>query len=179
MADSSYNTNSLNLNKVKQYLHYIIHKTDQLDNVGKTVLYKILYFTDFNYYELFEKKLSSETYLKYPFGPAPSNFDLIIEELQNKGLIKEYESGYGPYCQVKYRSLVDPETSEITDNELYFIDKSINDYSHLNATKISEHSHHDTPYLAAEDFEELDYEMVFYRTSELSVRNYDDEADNN
>ena len=33
-----------NLEKFKQVLHYIIAKVGSLDNVGKTVLYKILYF---------------------------------------------------------------------------------------------------------------------------------------
>ena len=82
-------SSDFNLVKFKQFLHYVIHKTSGISKVGKTVLFKILYFTDFNYYELFEEKLSGETYLKYPYGPAPCNFDNVILELKAEGLIKE------------------------------------------------------------------------------------------
>ena len=59
---------SLNSDKFKQVLHYVIHKTGSIENVGKTVLFKILYFTDFNYYEMFEEKLTGESYRKIPRG---------------------------------------------------------------------------------------------------------------
>ena len=71
--------------KFKNLLHYIIHNTGHISNIGKTVLFKILYLTDFNYYELFEEKLSGETYLKYPFGPAPCDFDKVVLELKSDG----------------------------------------------------------------------------------------------
>ena len=167
-------SDSFDIEKFKQVLHYIILKTSNIDNVGKTVLYKILYFIDFNYYELFEEKLTGETYLKYPYGPAPRDFDDVISELEDKRLIKEKTWIEGRYNRIKYLATVEPSTSKITEEELDFIDKSIDKYSHFNATQISEHSHKDIPYITAEDFEEIDYEIVFYRDSELSVRIYDD-----
>ncbi len=161
--------------KFKNVLHYIIHNTGHINNVGKTVLFKVLYFTDFNYYELFEEKLTGETYLKYPFGPAPCDFDEVVFELELEGAIRETEYGYGTYRQIKFFSNTEPDISKLSRDELDFIDKTIDSYSRFSAKEVSELSHHDAPYIAAEDFEELDYEMVFYRTSELSVRNYDDE----
>ncbi len=64
-----------NIEKFKQVLHYIIHQCGSLENVGKTVLFKILYFTDFDYYELYEEKLTGEPYRKLPLGPAPVHFE--------------------------------------------------------------------------------------------------------
>ena len=162
------------LEKFKQVLHHVIYKTSSFDNVGKTVLYKILYFTDFNFYELFEEKLTGETYLKYPFGPAPRDFDVVIDELKEDGLIEEKTWVEGEYKRIKYISTVEPNTLKITKEELDFINENIDKYSQFNAAQISEHSHKDIPYLTAEDFEELDYELVFYRDSELSIRTYDD-----
>lgn len=163
--------------KFKQVLHYIIHNTEHINNVGKTVLFKILYFTDFNYYELFEEKLTGETYLKYPFGPAPCDFDEVVFELEFEEAIRETECDYGTYRQIKFFSNTEPDISKLSKDELNFIDKTIDTYSRYSAKQVSEYSHNDVPYIAAEDFQELDYEMVFYRTSELSVRNYDDEND--
>ena len=42
--------------------------------------------------------------------------------------------------------------------------------SDMNASKIADYSHKDIPWLAAEEGEILDYESVFYRTPEYSVR---------
>ena len=165
---------SFDIEKFKQVLQYIILKTSSTDNVGKTVLYKILYFIDFNYYELFEEKLTGETYLKYPYGPAPRDFDDAISELKGERLIKEKKWIDGRYNRIKYLSVGEPKISKITKEELDFIDKNIDKYSRFNATQISEHSHKDIPYITAEDFEEIDYELVFYRDPELSVRTYDD-----
>ncbi len=163
--------------KFKQFLHYVIYKTNNLRKVGKVVLFKILYFTDFNYYELFEEKLSGETYLKFPLGPAPCDFDAAILALKDEGLISETESYYNTFRQIKFLSNIKPDTSKFSLKELEFIDGSISTYSSFNATEISEYSHKDAPYVVAEDFEELDYELVFYREPSLSVRNYDKESD--
>jgi uncharacterized phage-associated protein len=165
---------SFDVEKFKQVLHYTIHKTGDTPNVGKTVLYKILYFIDFNYYELFEKKLTGETYLKSHYGPSPRDFGNVMSELKDERVIEEKEWTEGIYKRIKYLSTVEPVTSKIAKEELDFIDENIDKYSRFNATQISEHSHKDIPYIAAEDFEELDYELVFYRDTELSVRTYDD-----
>ncbi len=172
MGEPCKESSDFDIEKFKQFLQYVIHKTSSISNVGKTVLYKILYFTDFNYYELFEEKLSGETYSKYPYGPAPCDFEKVIHELKTEGLIKETSINYG-YPQIKITSTIEPDTSKFTKGELEFIDKSIDNYSSFNAKKITEHSHKDTPYIVAEDFEELDYELVFYRGPEHSVRVYD------
>ena len=71
-------------NKFKSVLHYIIHRCRDRNNVGKTVLFKLLYFSDFNFFELYEKSLTNESYRKLPRGPAPIHFDLAISELKNE-----------------------------------------------------------------------------------------------
>ncbi len=112
--------------------------------------------------------------MKYPYGPAPRDFDEVMSELKDERLIEEKKWTEGKYSRIKYLSTVEPDTSKVAKEELDFIDENIDKYSRFNATQISEHSHKDIPYIAAEDFEELDYELVFYRDTELSVRTYDD-----
>ena len=62
---------SLNINKFKNVLLYILEHCAGKPNVGETVLYKLLYFSDFNYYELYEAHLTGVKYRKLPFGPVP------------------------------------------------------------------------------------------------------------
>ncbi|HAB52611.1 MAG TPA: XRE family transcriptional regulator, partial [Ignavibacteriales bacterium] len=69
---------SLQVNKFKNVLLYILERCAGKPNVGETVLYKLLYFSDYNYYELYEEHLTGAKYRKLPFGPVPQKLDTII-----------------------------------------------------------------------------------------------------
>ena len=62
--------NKLDRKKLKNVLHYIIHQTMQ-DKVYKTHLWKILYFSDFDFYEKNNRLITNETYSRLDRGPAP------------------------------------------------------------------------------------------------------------
>ena len=62
---------TLQVDKFKNVLLYILERCAGKPNVGETVLYKLLYFADFNYYELYEEHLTGAKYRKLPFGPVP------------------------------------------------------------------------------------------------------------
>ena len=70
-----HNMMQTNLDKMEQVLHYIIHEAGHLPHVGKTVLFELLYFCDFDYYEMYEEHLTGEHYQKLVYGPAPVHFD--------------------------------------------------------------------------------------------------------
>ena len=53
-------------------------------------MYKLLYFSDFDFYELYETKMTGETYKKLQRGPAPDNFDLAIIELEKNKIKKSF-----------------------------------------------------------------------------------------
>lgn len=56
-----------NIEKFKQVFLYILSKVGAKPNVGQTVLYKLLYFIDFDYYELYEKQLMGLSYIAKRF----------------------------------------------------------------------------------------------------------------
>lgn len=164
-----------NKEKFKMVLHYIIYKCGLKNNVGKTVLFKLLYFSDFNYFELFEKSLTNEQYRKLSRGPAPIHFDLAVSELINEGKIemkkKDLPSGKVMY---NYSSLVEP-LIDLKEDELSVIDDVIDELSHMNAKEISEYSHGDMPWKATDDNEIIDYGFVFYRNPQYVKRVYDED----
>lgn len=161
--------------KFKQVLHYIIKKYGSLETVGKTVLFKLLYFADFDFYEQFEKKMTGETYLHFELGPVPYHFDEAIKELQDEGKVDFFEIERGEYTQYKYLSLEEPSLNLLTGEEIDFIDRDIIKYCYMNATRISAFSHLDIPYKATADNRIIDYELVFYRDPIFSVREYEDD----
>ncbi len=164
-----------NKEKFKQVLHFLILRCGYLENIGKTVLYKILYFVDFNYYELYEEKLTGESYRKLPHGPAPIHFEEVIEVLKDEGEIEQFTTRKGNFEQQKFLSLKKPNMDLLTGNELQGIEEGIAKYGGMNATQISALSHRDIPYKATGDGDIINYEKVFYRDLLFSVREYEDD----
>lgn len=164
-----------NLEKFKEVLLYTLNKVGSKPNIGESVLYKLLYFIDFNYYEKYEEQLIGATYIKNNYGPTPKEFIKIIEEMVINGEIVKIEDKYFQYPQRKYLPLRISDLSCLKANELKMIDDVLEKLSDMNASQISEYSHNDVPWLTTDDGEIIDYESVFYRTSEYSMRPYFDD----
>lgn len=167
-----------NLEKFKEVLLYVLSKVGGKPNVGETVLYKLLYFIDFDYYEKYEEQLLGATYMKNHYGPTPIEFKDIVEEMIKRGEIVRVASKYFNYPQQKYLPVKDPDLTKLKDaRELQHIDEVLARLGDKNATELSDYSHEDVPWIIAEENKPLDYEAVFYRTPKTSVRNYDDGND--
>jgi transcriptional regulator with XRE-family HTH domain len=163
-----------NLDKFKEVLLYVLSKVGSKPNVGESVLYKLLYFIDFNYYEKYEEQLIGATYIRNNYGPTPKEFIKIVEDMEGKDLAK-VQDNYFQYPQTKYLPLRKPDLSKINAREQKVIDDVINSLSDMNAKQISEYSHNDIPWIAADDGQIIDYESVFYREFPYSMRTYSDE----
>ena len=161
-----------NKDKFKETIHYIVDKVGHKSNVGRVVLFKMLYFSDFNYYELYEESLTGEKYTRKKGGPTPNDFNLAINELEKENKIKESSEKAINYPKFTYTSLTAPELKTLSNKELNVIDNVIKKISVMNSTEASAYSHGDLPWRVAKPFEELDYEYVFYRSPEYSVRDY-------
>ena len=160
-----------NLKKFKEALLYILNKVGAKPNIGETVLYKLLYFIDFDFYEKYEGQLIGATYIKNHFGPTPLEFRKVVKDMEGKDLIK-IKGKYFQYPQTKYLPLREPDLTQLKANEKEVIDKVLERLSDMNASEISEYSHNDVPWLTTEEGKIIDYESVFYRTPPYSVRHY-------
>ncbi len=166
-----------NKNKFKQVLLYILDKCGAKANVGETVLYKLLYFSDFNYYELYEDYLTGAAYRKISYGPAPRDFGPIVQEMIKEGKLQKVTTEYYGKSQKKYLPLVKADVNEWnwSAREKEVIDNVIERLSSMDATTISEFSHEDIPWEVTQDKEIIEYDTVFYRKPPFSVRAYPEE----
>lgn len=162
-----------NVEKFKQALLYITQKIGALPNVGQTVLYKILYFCDFDYYEKFEEQLIGARYIKNHYWPTPVEFGAIIKSMVKKWEIEEVKTKYFDKEQTKYLPVQSPDLTVFTGQELEFIDEIIQKHGSKTAKELSALSHKDVPWISTPEWEEIPYESVFYRMPETSVRTYD------
>src|SRR3989338_5393591 len=163
------------LAKFKEVLLYILEKVGAKPNIGETVLYKLLYFVDFDYYEKFEEQLIGARYIKNHYGPTPVAFKKIIESMKKSGDIEVVHSKYFQYEQKKYLPRRRPNLTALSAQEIAHIDGVLNRLSDKTAAELSDYSHKDIPYLAAENGQVLSYESVFYRDDEHSQKEYVDE----
>ncbi|WP_185154191.1 type II toxin-antitoxin system antitoxin SocA domain-containing protein [Fulvivirga sp. M361] len=168
---------SLKVNKFKNVLLYILEKCAGKPNVGETVLYKLLYFSDFNYYELYEDHLTGARYRKLPFGPVPQKLDAIIQQMIEDNQLQRIKTEYHGYPQTRYLPLEKSDLTELKASEKEVIDRVIEQLSDWSASAISNYSHKDMPWLASTEGEDIDYELTFYREAPFSVRNYGEEME--
>ena len=162
-----------NVKKFKEVLLYILDKVGSRPNIGQTALYKLLYFIDFDYFEKFEEQLIGATYIKNTYGPTPVSFAKIVRQMASEGKLVEVKSKYFDRDQTKYIGVEEADVSGLSGKELKHIDDEIERLGHLTAKQLSELSHKDTPWLVAKEREVMEYEYVFYRPEETSVREYE------
>jgi len=168
---------TLQVSKFKNVLLYILERCAGKPNVGETVLYKLLYFSDFNYYELYEEHLTGAKYRKLPYGPVPQKLDTIIDQMISEGMIKRVKTEYYGNRQTRYIPLTKADLTVLKASEKEVIDKVIDQMGDWSASAISNYSHKDIPWLASKEGEEINYELAFYRDAPFSVRNYGDEIE--
>ena len=153
---------------------YVLSKIGSKPNVGESVLNKLFYFIDFDYYEKYEEQLIGATYIKNHYGPTPCEFKKIIDEMKEKREIEEIKSKYFKFDQKKYLPLRKPNLGILSAQEIEHIDGVLNRLSDKSASEIRDYSHEDIPFVVHKDGEKIDYETVFYRDEKHSVRSYDD-----
>jgi len=161
-----------NLLKFKEVLLYILNKVGAKENIGETVIYKLLYFIDFDFYEKYEDQLVGATYIKNKYGPTPVEFVKIVEKMIKDGEIEKVKSEYFKLQQTKYLPRRKPDIAKLTSSEIEVIDDVLNRLSEMNASQISAYSHGDVPWKTTNDGDAIEYESVFYRTPPYSVRAY-------
>ena len=164
-----------NLEKFKEVLLYILSKAGGKPNVGEAVVYKLLYFIDFDFYEKFEEQLVGATYIKNHYGPTPVEFKTIVDDMIKNGEVVKVEGKYFNYPQRKYLPVRRPNLDILSGREVEHIDDVLARLADKNAKEMENYSHEDIPWKTAENGKPISYESVFYRDERYSVRNYEDE----
>lgn len=167
----------LQVEKFKQVLLYVLERCAGKPNVGETVLNKLLYFIEFNFYERYEEHMIGATFKKLQFGPVPQDMDLVLGRMETEGMVKMFKADYHGFMQKRYMPLAKPDLQELRASEIEIIDQVINQLSDFSARSISDYSHKDLPWKATQDGDVIDYELAFYREAPFSARTYSDDPE--
>lgn len=162
------------LDKFKEVLLYVLGKIGSKPNVGESLINKLLYFIDFDYYEKYEEQLIGAIYIKNHYGPTPCELMKVVKDMKDHSEIEEVKSKYFNFDQKKYLPLRKPNLALLSAQEIEHIDDVLNRLSDKSAAEMSRYSHEDVPWKVHADGEKISYETVFYRDEKYSVRSYDD-----
>src|SRR3989338_3939873 len=82
--------------KLKNIILYILEKCGGKPNLGETVLYKLLYFIDFDSFEIPGRPLTGLNYVNRQFGPVPATKEYcgVIEKMQSANQLKIFAKEY-------------------------------------------------------------------------------------
>ena len=160
---------NFNKSKYSNLILYILSKSYSKPNLGKTVLCTLLYFIDFNYYELYGELLTKETYIKSKKGIKPMHFNEVTNELiSSKQIFFRKEPYYNRIINKYYLTII--PTIDFSKDEQEIIDFSINQLIDNNASSIQKYTLKDPPFNVAHFNEEIDCRYVFSRNNTYSVR---------
>lgn len=130
--------------KTEAVIAYIINYfqcNNSSKNLGKVKLVKILWFADREFMYKYYKQLTDLEYRKMPRGPMPTNIDSILKCMQEKGIIKPFETSKYGYTQQSFLCLKEPDLDCFTPQEVSVLDKVITDLLDKTAAQISEETH--------------------------------------
>jgi transcriptional regulator with XRE-family HTH domain len=162
--------------KLREVLLYVLEKVGAKPNVGETVLYKLLYFIDFDYYEKTGHSITGLNYVRNHYGPTPAiDFKQVVEGMEENDDLEVVETKYFNNTQKKYLPNKKSDLHKLNASEIKHIDETLMRLSDKTATELSELSHYDTPWVVAKQGEPIQYRDVFYRTVRTAVTEPEDE----
>lgn len=162
--------------KLREVLACVLDKVGAKPNVGETVLYKLLYFIDFDYYERYGKSITGLTYIHNHFGPSPIvDFKSVVDGMKAKGELEVVETKYFKNTQKKYLPAKQVPFDQLSARELEHINETLARLGDKTAKELSTLSHYDTPWVVARQGKPLDYRDTFYRTKLTAVTEPEDE----
>ena len=168
--------NNFEPKKLKNIILYILEKCAGKPNVGETVLYKLLYFIDFNNFEINNKSISGLNYIHLQYGPAPvaNQYSPVIEEMRANQELKIIIQDYFGLKIKRYINLINHELNSLCTKETKVIDDVIGSLSNMSASQKEEYSHGDAPWQLTDDKEVIPYNLVFERQTPYAKRSVDD-----
>src|SRR3989339_478385 len=93
-----------NPSKLKNVILYILEKCGGKPNVGETVLYKLLYFIDFDSVEINGKPITGMNYVRLQYGPVPmaKEYNTVVSQMVSNNELKIFNQQYFGRPQKRY-----------------------------------------------------------------------------
>jgi uncharacterized phage-associated protein len=147
--------------RLGELMLYIAAKCESTSNFSATKLNKILYFSDFVYYQRTGQPVTGSEYIKEKYGPVPKRLLPIRKKLvANKEAAIKKSTTISGLEQHRLIPLREPDLTKFSAAEIDVVDRVIAACNDQNAKQLSELSH-DRVWRIAEMGQPIPYEAVF------------------
>ncbi|WP_274856146.1 type II TA system antitoxin MqsA family protein [Bacillus methanolicus] len=109
--------------------------------IQKTKLMKLLFYSDFLNYKRDLLSLSGLPYLKYPHGPVPKDYELILSTLEKAGYIEIQEEYKDDYTYITIKALKNFQEDFFDDQEIKVLHFVRDYFKNFGSVSISKFSH--------------------------------------
>jgi transcriptional regulator with XRE-family HTH domain len=167
----------LKMQKLQNVLLYLLEKTAGKANVGESYVSRLMYFADFNFYELYEEHLSGMSYKKQSFGPHPIELVQVFDKMIDHGSIKKVKTKFQGSFLTRFIPLEQSNLHFLKASEKEVIDNVMEQMGSWTTHRINEYAKRDMPYLATKEGDIISFEMAFYRESPFAVRYYKEDEE--
>lgn len=158
--------------KFKAVMVYILEQCAGKSNFDENILFYLLYFCDFNYYELYEEHLTGSTYKKISNRPISQEFNFIIKQMLDNKEILRIKTHLKNNIQTRYLPLIKTNLSILKANEIEVINEVIEYLSDWSIDKLKRYTQQDMPIEITDEGKVINYELALYRELPYSVRTY-------
>ena len=152
--------------ELKELIWYIA--ANHPKRLMQTKLWKLCFFSEADFFERFDERLTKTTYIKNNYGPTP-DWKLAKQALEE--LIKE---GSLVLVDDEYIRAGEKNLKHLDAKKQQSIDNTCSKYAELNVNEIVHLSHQDPAYVMGEHNRPIKFENVHYRSDEEDV--YKDEV---
>ncbi len=154
--------------RLEELIVYISAQCSDHALFGSIKLNKILFFSDFLFYQAYGRSITGAEYQKLEHGPAPRRMLPALTKLQNDSSIvmKAKHVIVGGASRQQKRSVAqrDPDLSLFHVDELAFVDLIISGLQHDSASAVSDKTHDHLGWRLASMNETIPYEAAFLAT---------------
>ncbi len=163
-----------NKKKFNKAILYLVSKFPNGKLKGLKKLAKLLYFADFDFFEIHEVPITGATYRAKKMGPYPDQLDDALDELRKKEILKVgKEKNLGlendtVIFEINPKIKID-SLSWFNEKERTMLDSVYQRYGGLSGTDLEIISHNEAPFNAVNRGEVLPYELSFYRDKEKEI----------
>lgn len=168
---------------VDNYLRLVSLILDKYKRLDILTFKKIVYLVDFNYYELFENKLLNEVYIYEDNNILLLSLDYVLKLLKKYDILNIYENVLvfnhpQYYLKAKYPQITEfLESNKLSSKEKQVVDLTLNQISDMCDFEIDKYVLNDYPCKICNDGDVIDYEYVYWRSGEYSVKYFNNDND--
>lgn len=131
--------------------------------LGKTKLFKLLYYADFDHFEKYGTPITGETYLRFEHGPFPEHGNEILDKLGEGEILRSQHERIGNYLKFTYHPLTELNVSVFAPEELKTLVEVMGKWMNHNATEMVAATHGEAPWIATDPMEPISYSLAYYR----------------